>query len=106
MPTNLFDQPSDLRQRATKNLGFDASSMIQSQIPQIMQDVEERRQMGRKKYSEDILTQQLAQAAQELQNRTAGYHLKQERQYYDSPATSKMFQDYLKRMGFETNATV
>ncbi len=100
MPTNLFDNPMSLRQRASKNLGFDASSMIRSQVPQVMQDVEERRQMGRKKYAEDILTQQLMSAKQELENRAAGYHLGQEQQYYSNPATSKMFQDYLGRMGF------
>jgi len=103
MPTNLFDNPKTLRQRSAGNLGFDVPSMIQGQVPQIMQDVEERRQMGRKKYAEDILQQQLQSSAQELQNRAAGYHLGQEQQYYDNPATSKMFQDYLGRMGFGTS---
>ncbi len=107
MPTNVFNNPNFLRGSAQRNLGFDPSSMVQSMAPQIMQDVDERRQMGRGKYTEDILQQResieqqkLAAAAQEIQNRVAAYHYQQEQDYYNSlksPEGQAMFKGFQER---------
>src|SRR6266704_2543786 len=101
MPTNLFDDPygggQRVHQMGVGALGFDPSRMIQQMTPQIMQDVEERRKMGRGKYSQDILTQKLAQAAQELQNRMAGYDFSRRKAHDESftdPEMQAMFKAY------------
>src|SRR6266576_3177003 len=100
--TNLFDQPPVLRKRQTANLGFDPSSMIQSQIPGIQQDVEERRQMGRRKYAEDILQQSTGTAQQELANRMAGYKFSREQmhdQSFQDPNVQAMIRAYMLKQG-------
>src|SRR5947207_8631689 len=100
--TNLFDQPPVLRKRQAANLGFDPSAMIQSQIPGIQQDVEERRQMGRRKYAEDILQQGTTTASQELANRMTGYKFSREQAYnqgFQNPQNQALIKAYMERQG-------
>lgn len=102
MPTNLFDQPGTLRSRVSRNLGFDPSAMIQERIPIAASGAAESRLMSRKKFSEDILTQQLQQAAQELQNKMTGYDFSQKQDYYShlkTPEGQAMWKAYQERMG-------
>lgn len=101
MPVNQFMRPS-LYAPSGAGFGMNIGQMLAAGGQQVMGDVEENRQMSRRKFANDILSQQLLQAQQELKNREEGYHFGQEQQYYNSlqtPEGQAMWRAYQERMG-------
>lgn len=104
--TNMFDRPRlNLNQSVNEGLGFNLQNMLRSGMAEGMQDVEERRQMGRKKFASDILSQQLEQASRDLANQKFGYEFGQQKQTWGmpggegTPETQAMMRAYALRQG-------
>lgn len=108
MPLNVFSRQA-LNNSVNQGMGFNVQNMIQQGAGQVMQDVEERRQMGRRKYASDMLSQQLQQAQQDLNNQLEGlktneerYRFGQEQEYYGglhTPAGQAALKGYREKLG-------
>ncbi len=102
MPTNIFGNNDTLRQQSVQRMGMDVPKMIQQQWQEAQPRFEEQRQMGRKKFAQDILEEELRNAHQELMNRQEGYRFGQEQDYYkflQTPEGQAGWKAYQERMG-------
>jgi hypothetical protein len=98
MPVNAFSRQA-VNNSVNQGMGFNLQNMIQQGQGQVMQDVEERRQMGRRKYAADILSQTMQQQMMDLANQKADlensqgrYHFGQEQDYWGRPGQPGMLQ--------------